>query len=238
MRINRYLSSAGVCSRREADRLIDSGRITINGKTALIGTDVSDGDKVCFDGNAVRPVERKVVLAYYKPVGIVVTEDKREPDNIIDAIRYPRRVTYLGRLDKDSEGLILLSDDGDLNQSLMKGKNEHEKEYVVRVDHGITSDFLEAMRNGVYLPELDTATRKCRVNKLTDDSFSIILTQGLNRQIRRMCKELGYRVIRLKRIRIENILLGEMKPGELRELTEEEEKRLRESLTLKETDHE
>lgn len=238
MRINRYLSAAGVCSRREADRLIEAGRVTINGETALIGSDVSDQDEVCFDGTVIAPVDKKVILAYYKPVGIVVTEDKREPDNIIDAICYSRRVTYLGRLDKESEGLLLLSDDGDLNQSLMRGRNRHEKEYVVRVDHDITSDFLSAIRNGVYLSELDTTTRKCIVNKLSDDSFSIVLTQGLNRQIRRMCSELGYRVKLLKRIRIENILLGDMKPGELRELTEEEEKRLRESLSTKETKHE
>lgn len=233
MRINRYLSSAGVCSRRDADRLIEAGRVTINGKAAVIGAEVSDQDRVFFDGKEIMLPERKVILAYYKPVGIVVTEDRREAANVMDAIRYPRRVTYLGRLDKDSEGLLLLSDDGELNQALMKGKNHHEKEYIVKVDHAVTEAFLDAMRKGIYLPELETRTRKCEVQKTADDTFSIILTQGLNRQIRRMCKELGFRVVALKRIRIENILLGDLRPGELRELTEEEESSLRERIQMK-----
>ena len=236
MRINQYLSSAGVSSRREADRLIREGRISINGVPAEIGARVLAGDEVLFDGREIRPLKNKVILAYYKPRGLVVTEDKNDPDSIMRFIDYPERVTYFGRLDKASEGLLLLSNDGELNQQLMKGRNRHEKEYIVTVNKEVTEDFLTAMGSGIYLPELKKKTRKCAVKRRTGDSFSIILTQGLNRQIRRMCESLGYRVKRLKRIRIENIHLGGMKPGELRELTPEEEKVLRAAALQKEVE--
>lgn len=227
MRINKYLSEAGVASRRQADRLIEEGRVTINGEPIQPGAKTSERDHVFLDGKEVMLPEKKVVLAYYKPAGLVVTEDRSEPRNIMDAIEYPTRLTYFGRLDKDSEGLLLLSNDGDLGNALMRGRNRHEKEYVVRVSRRMDDDFLARMEQGVYLPELGVKTRPCRAKKIDSVTFSLVLTQGLNRQIRRMCDSLGYRVVFLKRIRIQNILLGDMKPGELRLLDEEEEKELR-----------
>lgn len=222
IRINKYLAEAGVCSRREADRLVEAKKVLINGNTAENGSKVFDGDDVCVDGKRIKGVDKKVYLAFYKPAGIVCTAEKREENNIMDYIRYPVRVTYCGRLDKDSEGLLLLSNDGDFSQMLMKGSHGHEREYLVRVDKPMTDDFLKKMEKGVYIPDLKVTTKKCKIRKISDVTFTITLTQGLNRQIRRMCRELDYHVRFLKRVRIENIQLGDMDPGSFRELEKDE----------------
>ena len=201
VRINKYIASSGVCSRREADKLIEAGKVTINGQVATPGMSVSDGDVVCVNQKVIKAKDDKVVLAFYKPIGITCTEkDKFAEKTILEYVKYPVRVTYAGRLDKDSEGLILLTNDGDLIQALMKGSHEHEKEYVVKVDKDITPVFLEKMAGGVYLHELDRTTKPCRLEQVGKRTFKIVLTQGLNRQIRRMTKELGYNVTNLKRI--------------------------------------
>ncbi|CAA7387526.1 23S rRNA pseudouridine(2604) synthase RluF [Chryseobacterium fistulae] len=220
-RINKYLSEVGYCSRRAADKLLEEGRITINGKIPELGTKVSDEDKVEVDGKPIRePQESHVYIAFNKPVGIVCTTDtKREKNNIVDYINHPKRIFPIGRLDKPSEGLILLTSDGDIVNKILRAKNNHEKEYLVRVDKPINPRFLEKMRNGV--PILDTITRKCEVEKIDDMTFRIVLTQGLNRQIRRMCEYLGYEVKKLKRIRIMNIKL-DLPIGKWRDLTTEE----------------
>lgn len=222
-----------MCSRREADREIAFGHVMINGRIACLGDRAEPGDEVLYLGKPVIPAEKKTILAFYKPVGIVVTEERREKDNLMDFLKLPKRLTYLGRLDKDSEGLLLLSDDGDLAHSLMQGRNKHEKEYEVTVNRPLTKEFLRSMEEGVYLKELSQRTRPCRARRLSERSFSLVLTQGLNRQIRRMCEAFGYRVTRLKRIRIENIVLGDLKSGEYRELTSSEEKELRRRLSEK-----
>ncbi|RNA62789.1 23S rRNA pseudouridine(2604) synthase RluF [Chryseobacterium nematophagum] len=220
-RINKYLSEVGYCSRRAADKLLEEGRITINGKIPELGTKVSDEDKVEVDGKPIRePQESHVYIAFNKPVGIVCTTDtKREKNNIVDYINHPKRIFPIGRLDKPSEGLILLTSDGDIVNKILRAKNNHEKEYLVRVDKPINPRFLEKMRNGV--PILDTITKKCEVEKIDDMTFRIVLTQGLNRQIRRMCEYLGYEVKKLKRIRIMNIKL-DLPIGKWRDLTTEE----------------
>lgn len=220
-RINKYLSEVGYCSRRAADKLIDQGRVTINGTVPEMGTKISEGDEVMVDGKLIsEPQEKSVYLAFNKPVGIVCTTDSSvEKDNIIDYINYPKRIFPIGRLDKPSEGLILLTNDGDIVNKILRARNHHEKEYIVTVDKTITSEFLKHMQNGV--PILDTVTRKCVVEEIGHDQFKIILTQGLNRQIRRMCEYLGYRVSRLKRIRIMNIKL-DVAVGKWRDLTEQE----------------
>ena len=222
IRINKYLASAGICSRREADRMVEEGRVLINGNRAQNGSKVFDGDDVIVDGKRISGPERKAYLAFYKPAGIVCTADKNEADNIMDYIDYPVRVTYCGRLDKDSEGLLLLSNDGDLMQALMRGANGHEREYLVRVDKPLTDEFLSGMEKGVFLPELNTTTKKCTIRKISDVTFTITLRQGLNRQIRRMCRAFDYHVRFLKRVRIENIQLGDMDPGAYRELDKDE----------------
>lgn len=224
-RINKYLSEVGYCSRRAADKLIEQGRITINGKVPEIGTKVIDGDDVRVDGEPVSKSEEKpVYLAFNKPIGIVCTTDTRvEKDNIIDFINYPKRIFPIGRLDKPSEGLILLTDDGDIVNKILRARNGHEKEYIVTVDKPITSDFLQKMRNGI--PILETITRKCEVEEISKYQFKIILTQGLNRQIRRMCEFLEYRVKKLRRIRIMNVKL-DMPLGKWRDLTSEELKEI------------
>ncbi len=222
VRINKYLSEIGYCSRRAADKLIEEGKITINGKVPEMGTKVEDGDEVRVDGKLVgKPSEQKhVYLAFNKPVGIVCTTDtKVEPDNIIDYINYPKRIFPIGRLDKPSEGLIFLTNDGDIVNKILRARNNHEKEYIVTVNRPINKDFIHKMSNGV--PILDTVTRKCVVKQLGPQKFKIILTQGLNRQIRRMCEHLGYRVRTLKRIRIMNISL-DVPVGKYREFTDEE----------------
>lgn len=222
-RINKYLSEIGYCSRRAADKLIDAGRVTINGKVPEMGTKISARDSVRIDGKLVSEAEKKepnVYIAFNKPIGIVCTTDTRvEKDNIIDYINYPKRIFPIGRLDKPSEGLIFLTNDGDIVNKILRAKNNHEKEYIVSVNKPITSNFIKRMGNGV--PILDTVTRKCEVEKLGKNEFRIILTQGLNRQIRRMCEYLGYRVTALKRIRIMNVNL-DMPVGEWRDLTEKE----------------
>ncbi|MBW3521912.1 MULTISPECIES: 23S rRNA pseudouridine(2604) synthase RluF [unclassified Chryseobacterium] len=220
-RINKYLSEVGYCSRRAADKLLEEGRIKINGQVPEMGTKVSDEDVVEVDGKPIRESEDKpIYIAFNKPVGIVCTTDtKRERDNIIEYINHPKRIFPIGRLDKPSEGLILLTNDGDIVNKILRSKNNNEKEYLVRVDKPINPRFLEKMRNGV--PILDTVTKKCEVEKIDDMTFRIVLTQGLNRQIRRMCEFLGYEVKKLKRIRIMNIKL-DIPLGKWRELSPEE----------------
>ena len=220
-RINKYLSEVGYCSRRAADKLIDQGRVTINGKVPEMGTKISEGDEVHVDGKLIsEPNEKPVYLAFNKPIGIVCTTDTRvEKDNIIDFINYPKRIFPIGRLDKPSEGLIFLTNDGDIVNKILRARNHHEKEYLVTVDRAITQDFIERMQNGV--PILDTVTRKCKVEQIGKYEFKIILTQGLNRQIRRMCEHLDYNVKRLKRIRIMNVKL-DIPAGKWRDITKAE----------------
>lgn len=219
-RLNKYLSEAGVCSRREADKLIESGKVTVDGRRAEMGMKVTESQVVCVGKKQVKPKDEMVLLAVNKPVGIVCTEEKREKNNIIQFLKYPQRITYIGRLDKDSEGLLLMTNNGDIINKMMRAGNEHEKEYIVTVNKPITDEFIEKMAGGV--PILDTVTRKCRVEKFGKFKFRIILTQGLNRQIRRMCEYLGYKVTRLSRVRVMNIKLGDLKPGEYRAVTEKE----------------
>jgi 23S rRNA pseudouridine2604 synthase len=220
IRINKFLSETGFCSRREADKLIDAGRVTINGKVPEMGTKVSINDEIRVDGKLIR--ERKdnhIYLAFNKPVGIECTTNLTVRNNIVDYINYPERIFPIGRLDKASEGLIFMTNDGDIVNKILRARNNHEKEYVVKVNKTITDRFIQRMGNGV--PILDTVTRKCYVEQLSKDTFKIILTQGLNRQIRRMCEYLGYEVTALKRVRIINISL-DVAVGRYRELTSSE----------------
>ena len=222
IRINKYLSEVGYCSRRRADKLIEEGKVTINGKLPEIGTKVVDGDQVEVDGQRIKKSTKQnnIYLAFNKPAGIVCTTDTRlEPDNIIDYIKYPVRIFPIGRLDKPSEGLIFLTNDGDIVNKILRARNNHEKEYIVTVNRTIDRGFIQSMSNGVEI--LETITRKCFVKQLGPKKFKIILTQGLNRQIRRMCESLGYRVNSLKRVRIMNIKL-DVPIGKYRELTKEE----------------
>ena len=232
-RINKYLSEVGYCSRRAADKLLEEGRITINGQIPELGTKVSDDDEIEVDGVSIRKTEEDhVYIAFNKPIGIVCTTDtRREKNNIIDYINHPKRIFPIGRLDKPSEGLILLTSDGDIVNKILRSKNNHGKEYIVRVDKPITPKFLDKMRNGV--PILDTVTKKCEVQQLDTMSFRIVLTQGLNRQIRRMCEYLGYDVKKLKRIRVLNIHL-DVPLGKWRDLTSSELKEL--NILLKDSD--
>lgn len=225
-RINKYLSEVGFCSRREADRLLEHGRIIVNGAKPPLGTKVSDEDEILVDGVSIKKVEEEhVYIALNKPVGIVCTTDtKRERDNIVDFVNHPKRIFPIGRLDKPSEGLILLTSDGDIVNKILRARNNHEKEYIVRVDKPITPQFLHKMRNGI--PILGTVTNKCEVDQIDTLSFRIVLTQGLNRQIRRMCEFLGYEVKKLKRIRIMNIKL-DLPVGKWRDLTPAEMAELR-----------
>lgn len=220
-RINKYLSEVGFCSRREADKMLEQGRITVNGTIPEMGTKVSEEDEILVDGISIRKKEEEhVYIALNKPVGIVCTTDtKRERNNIVEFINHPKRIFPIGRLDKPSEGLILLTSDGDIVNKILRARNNHEKEYIVRVDKPITPQFLHKMRNGI--PILGTVTNKCEVEQIDTLSFRIILTQGLNRQIRRMCEYLGYEVKKLKRIRIMNIKL-DLPIGKWRDLTEAE----------------
>lgn len=225
-RINKYLSEVGYCSRREADRLLEEGRITINGVVPEMGTKVSDEDEIFVDGNSIKKKEEDpIYIALYKPVGIVCTTDtKRERDNIIEFVNHPKRIFPIGRLDKPSEGLILLTNDGDIVNKILRSRNNHGKEYIVRVDKPITPKFLMQMRGGI--PILDTVTNKCEVEQIDNLSFRIVLTQGLNRQIRRMCEFCGYEVKKLKRIRVLNIKL-DLPIGKWRDLTETEVRELK-----------
>lgn len=223
IRLNKYLAMCGVCSRRDADKLIEQGKVWINGVPAVMGQTVNVSDRITVNGKTLAGRKENVVLAYYKPVGVTCTEkDVHAEKKITDVINYPVRVTYAGRLDKDSEGLILLTNDGELINAVMRGANRHEKEYVVKVDKEITSDFLKRMGEGIYLKDLELTTRKCEIFRMGKFTFRIVLTQGVNRQIRRMCKALGYQVKSLKRVRIMNIKLGDLKYGAWREVTGDE----------------
>ena len=221
-RINKFLSEAGVCSRREADRRIENGEITINGQIAVMGDKVFPEDEVLVNGRAIQKEEEMILLMLNKPVGIVCTAEKREKDNVIDFLKYPKRVYPIGRLDKDSEGLLLLTNNGDIVNKIMRAGNMHEKEYIVTVNKPVTESFIRGLAGGVPLVELNTTTRKCKVEKIGSRRIRIVLTQGLNRQIRRMCEYFGYRVEKLERVRIMNLRLGELKPGEYREVTASE----------------
>lgn len=223
VRINKYLAECGICSRREADKYIEQGKVKVNQQTAVSGMQVSEQDVVEFAGKVIQPKNRKIVLAYYKPIGVTCTEKDTHADKtIIQALNYPVRLTYAGRLDKDSEGLIIMTNDGDLIQQMMKGANGHEKEYTVKVNKEITPDFLEKMSQGVYIKELAQTTRPCKLKQIGKYTFQIILTQGLNRQIRRMCQEFGYQVTSLRRDRVVNIELNGLRSGRYRELQGEE----------------
>lgn len=228
IRLNKYLSEAGVCSRREADQLILEGRVTVDGRRAVTGERVESGQRILVDGKRVTREERKVLLLFNKPRGIICTA-KNQKDNIVDYVNYPIRVYPVGRLDVDSQGLILLTNQGDLVNKIMRAGNYHEKEYLVTVDRPVTEDFLRGMGQGV--PILDTVTRPCTVTKTGENSFRIILTQGLNRQIRRMCEYFGYHVVRLNRIRIMNLKLGDLPLGRYREVTPWEMRELRRLLS-------
>jgi len=220
--LNKFISSTGICSRREAEKLITAGRVTINGKPTQLGNRVFDGDVVKVDGRALKAKPKTIYLALNKPVGIVCTTDSKERKNIIKFLNYPERLFPIGRLDKPSEGLIFLTNDGDIVNKILRAGNNHEKEYIVSVDKVIDERFVKRMSNGI--PILGTITQKCKVEKISEKVFKIILTQGLNRQIRRMCEYLGYNVTKLKRTRIMNVDLGALKTGEWRELSSEEMK--------------
>ena len=230
IRLNKYLSDAGFCSRREADKLIEEGRVFVDGLVAYLGQKVLPSQVVVADGKVLNLSEELILLAYNKPLGVECTTDPKNPDNIVDQIHYPTRIYPIGRLDKNSTGLILLTNTGDIVNQILKASNYHEKEYVVTVNLPITKEFLRNMRSGVTIPLEDgtkkVKTRECKVKQLDQYTFSIILTQGLNRQIRRMCQELGYTVTSLNRIRIMNILLDDLKIGTYRMLTENEIKKL------------
>ncbi len=219
-RLNKAISETGYCSRREADRLIESGMVEVNGEVAVLGYQVSKSDVIMVEGIQITNNVKLIYLAFNKPVGITSTTDTSIKSNIIDFINFPERIFPVGRLDKPSEGLIFMTNDGDIVNKILRSKNNHEKEYIVTVNKKITTDFINLMGNGI--PVLDTITKKCPVKKVNDFTFNIILTQGLNRQIRRMCEYLGYEVKTLKRIRIMNIKLNNLKPGKYRHFTKEE----------------
>ena len=225
MRLNKFLSNIGFCSRRQADKYIENGKIYIDDSVAGLGTELYDKQKVYFEKTYIGQIDdlnlkQRIVLAVNKPRGIVCTSsDKDRAENIVDFINYPLRIYPVGRLDKDSEGLLLMTNDGSLVNALMKAKNHHEKEYIVEVNKNIDEAFLQAISGGIYIKELKVKTRKCYIEKISEKSFKIILTQGLNRQIRRMCESLGFKVLSLRRIRIVNITLGKLKTGEYRKLS-------------------
>lgn len=220
VRINKYLSGCGYCSRREADRLLEARRITIDGKIAELGARVGEKQVVCVDGKPINGNDERVIIAFHKPMGVVCTSSKKDKNNIIDYIKFPQRIYPVGRLDKDSTGLILLTNDGELTDRILRGKNGHEKEYIVSVNRPLKREIIKAMSQGV--PILDTITKPCKIELINDKTFRIILTQGLNRQIRRMCEYFGYKVTKLKRIRIMNVLLEDLPEGKWRHLTEKE----------------
>lgn len=222
-RLNKFLAACGICSRREADKLIEAGRVKVNGMTARMGMQVTGKDHIQVNDKPVSGPKTRVVLAFYKPVGVTCSEKDKYADKLIkDLVKYPVRVTYAGRLDKDSEGLLLLTNDGDLIDAMMRGSKGHEKEYIVKVNKEITKEFLQKMEEGIYLPELDITTKPCKTEAVGKHTFRIVLTQGVNRQIRRMGKELGYQVFSIKRVRVVTVQLAKLKPGEYRELSKEE----------------
>lgn len=223
IRLNKYLSDAGVCSRREADRLIEAGKVLVDGQTASMGMKVAPGQTVVCDGKTVGGKDKPVFLAVNKPRGIVcTTSDKDQAENIVEFLNYPQRIYPVGRLDKDSEGLLLMTNQGDIVNKILRGGNNHEKEYAVAVNHPVTEEFLQKMREGVWIEDLAVKTKPCKAWKTGPYTFHIILTQGLNRQIRRMCRALDFHVKHLKRVRIMNITLGGLERGQYRELTEAE----------------
>ncbi|WP_066890097.1 23S rRNA pseudouridine(2604) synthase RluF [Clostridium nigeriense] len=224
IRLNKFISETGFCSRREADKLIESGRVTVDGIKAVMGTKVKESANVKVDGKPIKKVEELVYIALNKPVGITCTTEKKVKGNIVDFVNHEKRIFPIGRLDKDSQGLILLTNDGDIVNKILRAGNNHEKEYIVTVDKPINNKFIKDMSNGVKI--LGTITKKCIVNKINERTFRIILTQGMNRQIRRMCEALGYSVVKLNRIRIMNIKLGNLKIGSWRNLTDDELKKL------------
>ena len=219
-RLNKYISEAGVASRRAADRMIEEGRVTINGRMAVVGDRVSEADIVRVDGREVSAKGGDVIIALNKPRGITCTSSPDDPDNVIDFIGYPERIYSIGRLDKDSEGLLLLTNNGELANAIMRSRGEHEKEDLVTVDHDITDAFIKRMSSGVEI--LGRVTKRCEVERVSDREFRIVLRQGLNRQIRRMCGTLGYTVVTLRRVRIMNVRLGDLPVGKYRDLTDEE----------------
>ena len=220
MRLNKYISETGVCSRREADKWIDAGRVTCNGNPAALGTQVGEGDVVCIDGQPIGAKKKQIYLALNKPVGVTCTTEAHIEDNIIELVGYPERIFPIGRLDKDSEGLILLTNDGDIVNEILRSENNHEKEYIVTVDRPITDLSLKMMASGVKI--MGELTKPCKVGRIDQKSFRMILTQGLNRQIRRMCSALGYKARRLQRVRIMNIHLGTLGSGQWRHLSDSE----------------
>lgn len=228
IRLNKFLSDAGICSRREADKFIETGKVYVNGKMAVMGQKIAEKDEVFFEGKRVIPDEDMVLLLLNKPEGIECTADRKNKNNVIDFINYSKKIFYVGRLDKNSCGLLLLTNDGDLANKIAKSVNGHEKEYIVKVNKKITYDFLDKMSNGVKI--LDTVTKKCKVTKIDEYTFKIVLTQGLNRQIRRMCEALSYKVVFLQRIRIMNIKLENLKLGTYRNATSNEINELLKSL--------
>ena len=226
--LNKYISQTGICSRREADKWIDAGRVKINGQVAKKGNRVFDKDQVTIDDKPLKKRPDLVYIALHKPPGITCTTDRKDKDNIIDFVNHPKRIFPIGRLDKPSTGLLFLTNDGDIVNEILRVENKHEKEYIVKVDRPITQKFIQRMGNGI--PILGTVTKKCFVQKIGKTTFKIILTQGLNRQIRRMCEFLGYKVVSLKRVRIMNVKLGGLKPGQWRDLSKEELRVLKENL--------
>ena len=231
VRLNKYISEAGVASRRAADRLIEEGRVTINGKPAVVGDRVYEDDIVAVDGKRISKVEEDIILVFNKPRGITCTSNPEDKDNVIDFIGYSKRIYSIGRLDKDSQGLLLMTNNGELANQIMRSRGEHEKEYIVTVDRQVTKEFVKGMSNGVPILE-DRITKKCFVEKIDDFTFRIILKQGLNRQIRRMCEYFGYDVVRLERVRVMNIRLGKLKEGRYRDITREEREELYRELGL------
>ena len=220
MRLNKYISETGICSRREADKWIDAGRVTCNGQPAALGTRIGDGDVVCIDGEPIGVKKKQVYIALNKPVGVTCTTEAHIEDNIIDLVGHAERIFPIGRLDKDSEGLILLTNNGDIVNEILRSENNHEKEYIVTVDRPITDLALKMMASGVKI--MGKPTKPCKVSRIDPESFRMILTQGLNRQIRRMCSALGYKARRLQRVRIMNIHLGTLGSGQWRPLTDSE----------------
>lgn len=229
MRINKFISETGICSRREADEIIKSGKVTINGVLAELGSTAEVGDLVCIDGNPIGAKNKNVYIALNKPIGITCTTERHIKGNIVDFVNHKERIFPIGRLDKDSDGLILLTNDGDIVNKILRSENNHEKEYIVTVNKPITDAFIKGMASGVKI--LGTKTKPCKVTKVGEKVFKIILTQGLNRQIRRMCAVFDYKVVRLQRIRIMNIHLGKLKKGQWRDLTEDELKELAKNFT-------
>lgn len=224
MRINKFISESGKASRRQADRLVEEGRVTINGKKAKIGDQVKPGDEVLVNGSVARVARNNVYIAVHKPVGITSTTEKKVKGNLVDLVNHPLRIFNIGRLDKESEGLILMTNDGDIVNEILRAEGEHEKEYIVSVDKPITPEFVEQMQAGVKI--LGQKTLPCKVHQLSKFDFNITLTQGLNRQIRRMCEVLGYEVYRLQRVRVMNITLGKLPPGQWRDLSKKEREQL------------